>query len=372
MEHDLPLNIPLANPLGPQEHPDNNVFAEDMRIYGEVVKKRGYSDTDRAASAWPAIPSGVGPNANNNYYLDNKLWNIEHGDTINPLAFSKARLSDTLPTEKDRDFIDGENLLIDTTDVGLTDNQVPRALLLRCWERAVHAASCTMHAPKIGNTEIANKDLTTENDWRKQAKSSLATLSSQRLPTKTCSRYTAEQQETAQSSKATKAKMTYLGFTNTHCDDNVCPRCSATFDNHLQLQKHFYGGDNVRGCCWGLINEKQLSLIDNVLQRHIITQAELIVSSIVSEAKERVHQCKEDGKSKELLRLFNWHDILKFMESDLQSSKCVPTDADPIEGNHPIIECLETKEGESPMVFNPGILEAVRRRLIDRYADVAP
>jgi hypothetical protein len=171
----------------------------------------------------------------------------------------------------------------------------------------------------------------------------------------------------------------------------TCPQCSALFDDTPQLEKHFYGGREekivaeerqadgsqgksqnerttpLRGCCWALIKEKHLSLINTALQRHIQTQTESLLGAVMTNTKEKV----PDDRGTKNLRLMNWHDILKFMESTLESSLCLTNGNGKTEGSNPVLELLETKSRASPMVLNPAISEAVRRRLIDRYADVA-
>jgi hypothetical protein len=389
MEHEEPLGAPPVNPFGPTEHPDNNVFAEDVRIYGErgTAKSNGSTKTDNLSPmpAWPRTTTKRGMKSNK-YYVDDKEWDIEHGDTINPLAFSMARLSEVMPKEEDRKFLDGRNRLINTTDISLTEDQVPRALLLRCWERAVHAASCVTHVPKLPsedpsfeNNPSATKGATTRN----------ATTASPNAR----SLYEAEQEKISCSRKATTAKCISLGFrlgTLPH-ENFTCPQCSALFDDTPQLEKHFYGGREekivaeerqadgsqgksqnerttpLRGCCWALIKEKHLSLINTALQRHIQTQTESLLGAVMTNTKEKV----PDDRGTKNLRLMNWHDILKFMESTLESSLCLTNGNGKTEGSNPVLELLETKSRASPMVLNPAISEAVRRRLIDRYADVA-
>ena len=37
---------------------------------------------------------------------------------------------------------------------------------------------------------------------------------------------------------------------------------------------------------------------------------------------------------------------------------------------HPVLETLETDRNKSPIVLNQSIIDAVKMRLVDRYADV--
>ena len=149
-EHNLPLDAPPVNPFGPPQHPDNNLFAEDVRLYGKHEAKlfREVPETASPMQSWPCRETHKRHWTKKGRMFDDKAWNVEHGDTINPLAFAAARLSQKVPSAADQESMNGSNLLVDTTNVGLHETQVPQALLLRCWERAVHASSCMTSAPK--------------------------------------------------------------------------------------------------------------------------------------------------------------------------------------------------------------------------------
>jgi hypothetical protein len=143
----------------PQQDDDDGLkegtvlFAEDIRIYGETGRD---TEIGFAKAPWP-IPCRVEGSRKlsmtkppNN---SDGQWNIEHGDSIHPIAFSMARLAQLTPKDDDQIKMNGHNLSIGTTDISLQRSEVPRALLLKCWERAVHAASCTMYAPVQSSQE---------------------------------------------------------------------------------------------------------------------------------------------------------------------------------------------------------------------------
>ena len=69
------------------------------------------------------------------------------------------------------------------------------------------------------------------------------------------------------------------------------------------------------------------------------------------------------------MRLFHWYDVLKFVEESLASSQTF-ADAEREKGAASVLETLEVQAGATPIFLNPAVLEAVRNRLIDRYADV--
>jgi len=120
-----------------------------------------------------------------------------------------------------------------------------------------------------------------------------------------------------------------------------------------------------RGCCWDLIKKKQYSTIESALTTHIRTQTSGMMDIIMKAADERLpNRVGQDG-----LRLFNWYDVLKFVEESLASSQTVG-DIKREKGVTSALETLEVQSGATPIFLNPAVLEAVRIRLIDRYADV--
>eukprot|EP00980_Cylindrotheca_fusiformis_P006548 scaffold1384_cov116-Cylindrotheca_fusiformis.AAC.26 len=411
-EHDQSLDAPPLNPFGPAEHPDNNIFAEDVRIYGHRVaisSSVAAKNLERAPmEPWPSRPKKRGAKVDKPC-INDKEWDIEHGDTINPLAFSAARLSQVPPTEQDLEVVDGKNRLIETTEVGLTDDQAPRALILRCWERAVHAASCVAHAPKAPpepptdeqkqsppdnvpqNATSTNAPKPPVDEMKQSPLGNVPQNTASANTPRSQSLYDLEQELVGSSRKAVRAKCISLGFKlgGLPHEMNCCPICAVHFDDNAQLKRHFYGGredfsidgkkgENMpatnpnenatpsRGCCWKLINEKQLSLIKSSLERHFEIQAKMLLGTVMRKAREKLPSHRSNKK----LRLMNWHDIFKFMESAYGSSVALPNAEEGKEQGDDVLKGLKIDSTVNPMLLNPAILEVVRRRLIDRYADV--
>lgn len=366
LEHESALDAPPTNPTVPnkEDHPDNtNVFAEDVRIYGDPEKQlnRNLSEWNFSKPPWPTTEA-----MEKKLNSSDKQWDIEHGDTIHPLAFSRARLSQKIPTEKDRKWIDGKNLSVGSTDISLTvaSDEVPRALLLRCWERAVHAASCTAYAP-VETTMDSNGIGNFGFDSAGQTSNTSLLNAAASVPT-----YKSDHDAASKSLSATKAKCNLLGVTKLKSRSLSCPKCTRAFGKVEALKQHYYGGDSGKGCCWWEIVEKQKLVIEKVLEKHVKTQTDLLMGAIMNSAKSKI----PDEPSAKRRRLLNWHDILKFMESMVESSNPVPNNNSETflrkPGAHPALETLQIKENASPLVLNPSILEAARRRLLDRYADV--
>ena len=350
LEHRQTLNVPPAISFGQEEHVENNVFVEDVRIYGErnVLQSKDLTQM----LPWPTLKPRIVRQTSRAAAVGDKQWDIEHGDGINLLAFTKARLSQIPPKDNERDMIDGKNLLIETTDVTTPEEHVIRALVLRCWERAVHAASCTTFANNNG-IEKEHEDISASQ--------------TRRLP------YDLEHEETSHSRDATEKKCRSLGvdLSARMLLQKTCPRCSVSFDDEEKLTRHYYGGTDglrsTRGCCWGLIRERHLQFVDTSLKNHVMKQTELFLGTIMDMAKKKVGQ----DTSTRPQTLMNWYDILKFVETTLESSHRVEKSQN-VKASHTCLESIETKSKQSPILLNPDILEAVQIRLIDRYADVPP
>lgn len=366
-EHILPLDAPPVNPFGPPpKHSDSNLFAEDIRLYGKHETKlfREVPETASPMQAWPRREKHKLHWTKKGRMFDDKAWNVEHGDTINTLAFATARLSQKLPSADDQESMNGGNLLVDTTIVGLHETQVPRALLLRCWERAVHASSCTTSAPK----------------YDVEATQVLAATRGSQTPSSNLdakSLYNIVQEQAARSKKKSMEKMKSLGMANyfkraVRVYKLSCPVCSRQFDDRLQLESCFFGGveaneseTGFRGCCWSLIKEKQYSKIQCALETHVRTLVTGVLDCIMKKAQERV----EDRAGSDQMRLFNWYDVLKFADEFLTSSKTI-NDVKREKGITSALETLEVRPKSTPIFLNPAVLEAARNRLTDRYADV--
>lgn len=365
-EHGLPLDAPPVNPFGPPTHPDNNLFAEDIRVYGqhETIPFRDLPESASPMEAWPRREKAKSRSSAKGQKYDDSSWNAEHGDAINIVAFTKARLSQKIPTPADQELMNGSNLLVATTDAGLYETQVPQALLQRCWERAVHASSCFTSMSKVGVEAPETTD---------------ASSSTSPTPKNTQqSLYNTVQERASRSKKDSVEKMKAVGLGNyfknaVRLYQLKCPVCSRQFEHRVELERCFFGGleasapseTGFRGCCWSLIKEKQYSMIESALVAHVNTQVAGILDIILKAAEQKV----PNQVGQEKMRLFNWYDVLKFVEESFASSQRFP-DRSREQGVTSALETLEFKPGSSPIFLNPDVLEAVRNRLIDRYADV--
>jgi hypothetical protein len=437
-EYQATLDRPTTRPGAPPPALgvlDNHVHAEDIRLYGSSNADH-HSRTERfnglAQYPWPSIDyEGTIPQGSNYHRppkltTDDKPWNLEHGDTIHPLAFSKAKLSALPLQEEDRASVNGNNMYVGKTDMAVENSQVPRALLLRCWQRAVHAASTTTHvavdaaaaggggaagggsAAGGGDTSTSTKRsyAETQGQTRSGTGASDQPLELEVDPVDTDTATATAQSAkpiyltvTARSTRSQKGRvkdlLTYAQnlegpqepqFGKTAHDysrkaamkkckewdiilPNIvrseCPNCTMIFGSKEKLSAHFHGDENQRGCCWNILHKKQREILDVVLQENVKWHTEAIIELVMSKAKDK----NPPQKGAKRARLFNWYDILQSVESEYQHSLWVQ--ASP-ERDHPVLETMEliTTPNRTPLVLNQMVLEAFRRRLIDRYADV--
>lgn len=390
--------------------PTKEVLTEDIRIYGGKHRfaKRPWPNKRKRASHDPTL--------NNS----DKNWEIEHGDSIHPLAFSAARLSQQSNSSissssrqagagigSNEEFlkaINGSNLHISATDTSLPEEHVPRALLLRCWERAVHAASMTIPTrvgPRAGevlqhvaipgsrrtaSTKQAQDDVPSSTLFGGtilglggETTNNNTPIIPGATPVKEPA-FVTKQQQTANDRSATRSKCISLGISLTKPDlppglaKLTCPVCPRTFENAEALRQHYYGGPQGRGCCWHKIPEKQTDVIAQILKTHVNSQVDEILGLLMERAKERiiVEPAGEGQTSNQRRRLLNWHDILMFTETTFQSSHLMTQEpvVDARNGKHPLFDTLQRKSEGVPLVLNPSVLYTARERLVDRYANL--
>ena len=373
--------------------PKKEVLTEDIRIYGEVggAGKDGF-----ARRPWPTQRKKSLKSDHSNSDMN---WEIEHGDGIHPLAFLSTRLSQSDRTKSNDELkaINGTNLHVSTTDTSLALEHIPRALLVRCWERAVHAASMTIPI-RVGPKSEISQHGREQPDNGDVPSSTLFGVSMLGLgepktnnllfiPEHTPIReppFVIKQRETARDYSATRAKCRSLGINLSKSDLPIglaklaCPACLRIWESEEALRLHYFGGKNYygggsqeKGCCWNKIPQKQTDVIGQVLQLHAKAQVDEFIGLVMERAKERIVEPADGKIGQKRRRLLNWYDILKFAENTFESSNLIRA---PIvnarDGKHPMFETLQRKSKGVPLVLNPIVLYTVRERLVDRYANL--
>lgn len=318
--------------------PNLLLHPKDTRQYGRNGKQ--------AAEPWPKrtklerIQSTV----------SDQNWEIECSDGTNPLHLYQARLSAHLPsTDSLKTESPGES--IPKADSEKSHLEAPRSLLLRCWERAIHAASTAILVPTI----IANAS----SDHSENLETSSARGSEVETPT-TASRYTRSNAESFCQS------LHLYPFNGTTAASFVCPVCSRNCETSEQLRDHFLGSNEYRGCCWILIDTKQRSILDSILVSEAENQINGLMELVVEKSQADTRQMNEIDTTR---RLINWRHILGMLTEQVVRSKLnasPPTNAATLEHGE-VVETLQIGPDEPSLLLNKFVLQAVTRRLVQRY-----
>jgi len=148
------------------------------------------------------------------------------------------------------------------------------------------------------------------------------------------------------------------------------PACYRQFEQPNELQQHYYGSRDRRGCCWQRIVQKEPRVVADVLENHVKSQINQYLGLMMDQACRKLAENAGNGDSTST-KVFTWYDVLNFTEGALKSSHSVETStADPCNEIHPMLETLQRKSDSDPLVLNPTVLRNVRKRLVDRYANV--
>jgi hypothetical protein len=286
------------------------LHAEDVRIYGSTS---GYRQ-----STWP-----VSVQATKRVIQNDGEWDQEHGDSIHPLAFQEARLSDIPPSKRQR--IDGPNLSVDKTDCVVSLDEVPRAMLVRCWERAVHAAGSTIHSDGVIRQEdesIVQPDTTSSYSYDNAVK---------------------------------KCQDLNIHFA---AHAQACPTCGSYFDSSEDLRLHFFGSQR-RGCCWTKIRMTQYELLNQVLRKEVADCANGLVRMIMPTIGNRQIEGGEGS-----LPVRSWKHVIHVLESTYASAHAHQASSEPT------VEKMRHEPRMTPLAFNSKVLESVTMRLAERYANM--
>lgn len=243
-------------------------------------------------------------------------WNIDHGDTIHPIAFLNARLA----TKRFRndDVVDGLNLSVDTTVCDVSADDAPDALLNHCWQRAVHLASNPIYINEV-NAQPNGDESETDTSGEKYS--------------------------------ATKAMLRCEALNLGLPDDCLtCPSCTVDFDSNQQLRTHYFGASNQRGCCWRRIDEKSHELINQALQAEVKAATKQVCQILAKNVF-------RDGRTQQ--EPLNWVAVVSILSSFVvQHSKGEATDT------------IQSDDTHLPISLNAQVMEAVYRRLLDRYSSL--
>ena len=421
------ISLPTRKPSGSKKRSIME-HAGDIRIYGQQSVKlndRGYYPM----KTWPRNPDirdnlnktakGV-QNATKRTKHDNldSEWNYEYGDSIPPVLFRLARLSAEFPMPKQKqqmlEDVPPQNKTLQSTDVSVPLEHVPRAILERCWERAVHMASNTMAVVATKETDL-NDDIdlssqgetpaTTESTAGDEHQRPASEKQTRQQPHTLLPAHQQEQQPTVMVYRH-EQKCRSLGIALVTPNLTECPRCTRTFQAPSDLKQHYYGklvsmnGDSNDedakefACCLPLVRTGVLETMDELLQNHVQWQTDQILNIVLSGAvaghkqngdsqreQDSHHNPNHEREMTKYKQWLGWEEVLSYLEHAAATGtnttgsqehpkvRNLPNPSPVIAAQHPILETmrLNCKNGTNPLVLNQMVVENVRRRLLARY-----
>jgi hypothetical protein len=315
------------------------VHAADVRIYG----KNGME-----AVPWPA----KSVYKIRERHVPDTAWDCEHGDQIHPCRFSAMRLS-MQPATAFEDAADDRAIVEPSNqqrqqDISIATDEAPRALLLRCWERAIHAASCaivpeTSDPMEKGSIPQRAADRSASTDEHGDALYPYGPA-------------------------AAKQQCQALQFPKLPpVAPFDCPSCGINFDQTERLVQHYYGSENQRGCCWAQIRLAQRQLLDRLLQSEVQTQTQTLMRLLLTNLQQPQTASKSNTKTTPE-QVFDWQDVLRVLEQSLATSKAQTPCT--VNADNVLQQTLQVEIDKPPLLMNKRVMDAIAARLNDRYAKV--
>lgn len=303
------------------------LHVEDNLVYGKN-KYRGSGDF---ITFWPNPPSADGSLPPPNIVSD-KQWETLWGDGIDPIAFSNQRLSATTSHELwDRNGNpkkDGLHPRYESKSI--QSSEAARSILLKCWHRAVHAASqiittdastlskeeqvestnlgisrdniVASHTPPRKTLEAGleqrrgsrhdddsyNSDSSASIDLMNtkcgDSSASYLSQSNAERQTNTSERLFASMDSMACSKEKARDLCQRLGIsipeTPKNGDSFCCPVCQTERDSLEHMETHYYGKTTTRGCCWVRIERCRASLLEEALTAEVSVQARQLIQLV--------------------------------------------------------------------------------------------
>lgn len=387
-----------------------DIHAADLRLYSSNLWEM---------NAWPKTKNsrftdegGGYSSRRNDRRKNDEAWQNERGDRIHPLAFSKLKLSaQQHKSDPDNGISSKHNVIARFKDNAIARAEIleraaakaeashfdpnrtgccsvnilqaPRALLLRCWERSVHAASTSI---------LVDTTLDNQNERSRTGTDDGSASNSQ-----SSSLYSSDQARLI-------CRSLNIGLDATNSEPLFCPVCRVDFDSKKRLEEHYFGNQKQQGCCWIKISEERRNILDRVLQSEVKLQTEQMLRVIMQQSKEAMlltgsvinngdlpKRTRPTMKQKRE-RLFNWQHVLKVLDKELESKVANASVQQSIgDAVAAVTETLQTSLAEETtstyhktsermknleksvppvLVINPQIMRTVSRRLTERYAKI--
>eukprot|EP00978_Attheya_sp_CCMP212_P034493 scaffold144716_cov61-Attheya_sp.AAC.1 len=300
--------------------------------------------------------------------VDDTQWDEEQGDGIAQLDFVRDCLS-SAATHRFNSGAGKAAPCFNTARGHLTPNEedVPSLMLSRCWQRAVHAATCTIDAPHhVGSGDVeASPESQTQSvgmdDHGIEDVDKLSRLKEKAI--RKCEEW--DIQCMLPSSSTTALNESF-----------ECQSCqSSEFGTAQDLHCHFFGSSEARGCCWKLIEEKQIDMVHSILVKDVRFSLDGLLTVILSMVrKKKSHEKKyalTNSGGKHQSAVLNWEDVIDGLnEAVCKEHQSLNGEPANVQEKTPILspDKIQVHPYLPSLDLNDDVVKAVSMRLVERYA----
>ena len=310
------------------------INVEDTLIYGQS----GSRSAGSSVICWPNPPDA--PQKRTGSETDDQ-WGLLWGDDVDPISFSEQRLSSHSHELLNHEGNPRKDWLHPSCErKSISPAEATRSILLKCWDRAVHAASKTLFlqcsasypsevhqyninkfstnrppkSPEVGSEKAGfgsgkkAQSRRTEGvdagDFGGSGGSLSNSISSFASPAQSSEEHEATQHIAANHTRrsgldgteAIKAEKYFSAQrARTECQNlgialcsaspgsgstYLCPVCRANYESFARLETHYYGGSTVRGCSWVRIMRCKESVVRESLEAEVSLQATQLARAI--------------------------------------------------------------------------------------------
>jgi hypothetical protein len=313
------------------------IHDQDRRMYNIA------SNHNQEIEPWPRPGISLGKKRAPDYQ-----WDEELSDGIHPVSFQKIRLSGC--TDESASLADDYDLDLTTlrSNIDLQKEQVHEAMLLLCWERAMHAASTTFTHSQTKSLPVPPESAMVTRDAALEACDEYMIA----IPFSACG--------------DDKINEALDGVDNYKGNDTHCPICKIEVSNREKLEHHFLGTDTTPGCCWIEVDRRRRSLVFSMLKSELQNQVDQIMHLVLlHDSPRKMELAKEEGRPQQ-----DCFDVLRILETTLTKSSSTVVQNSTHEKPMQHLETLRYQPDKPPLVLNWAILDAFRSRIVDRYAKI--
>lgn len=347
------------------------------------------------------------------------------GDGVNPIAFSSQRLSESTSHELwDSSGTPKEDLLHPRHEIKSMDHsEATRSILLKCWHRAVHAASqmtvidaasvvkgrqtetfppndASTQPTRTGiDTSEANDNDDDDSVSESSSASSIVLQSHPEYRPEESPQHDAALRPTSIdnsqdfpdaefSSERARSFCQSLGIalsdTNENANEFCCPVCQADMGSFESLELHYYGKPTARGCSWIKIRRCREALLNKALMSEVSLQARQIAELIAMRSVDSIKAIRglprkksEPAYKADMFRpSFSWdqvHNILRDVVGSRQphDEKVAQSNlSDTLDVRLSVTNDKKEATTLPPMHLNLHTFEATSNRLQERYTKI--